>query len=83
MVHDQTADITYCADVMPFLHATSGGLSLTAAYFLCRFLKAYWFKCYFGSFSWCRTVLSPNILPLKHTEQDQIDAKWLKKKIVF
>ena len=31
---DRTADITYCADVMLFLHATSGGLSQTAAFFL-------------------------------------------------
>ena len=29
---DRTADITYCADVTLFLHATSGGLSLTAAF---------------------------------------------------
>ena len=30
---DRTADVTNCADVTPFLHATSGGLSLTAAFF--------------------------------------------------
>ena len=28
-----TADDTYCADVTFFLHATSGGLSLTATFF--------------------------------------------------
>ena len=35
MFRDITADVTYCADVMLFLHATSGGLSLTAANYLC------------------------------------------------
>ena len=30
--HDRTADITYCTDVTLFLHATSGGLALTAAF---------------------------------------------------
>ena len=30
---DGTADVTYCADITLFLHATSGGLSLTAAFF--------------------------------------------------
>ena len=29
----RTADVTYCADVRFFLQATSGGLSLTAAFF--------------------------------------------------
>ena len=40
---DRTEDVTYCADVTPFLHATSGGLSQTAALFL-RFivLNAIW-----------------------------------------
>ena len=30
-----------------------------------------------------KTVFLPNIIPPKHTEQDQIDAKWLEKKFVF
>ena len=34
MFRDRTTDVTYCADVTLFLHATSDGLSLTAA-FLC------------------------------------------------
>ena len=34
---DGTADVTYCADVTLFLHATSGGLSLTVAF---SFLRA-------------------------------------------
>ena len=38
---DRTADVTY------FLHVTSGGLPLTAAFSLCRFLAFHCFKCYF------------------------------------
>ena len=38
MFRDRTADVPYCADITPFLHATSGRLSLTAAFFLRRFL---------------------------------------------
>ena len=76
---DQSADISYYAEVTLFLHTTSDRLSLTAAFFLCQFLVFYCFKCYLGSFSRCKTVFSPNILPPKHTEQDQIDAKWLEK----
>ena len=48
---DGTADVTYCADVTLFLHATSSGLSLSAAFSLCRFLAFYCFKCYLASFS--------------------------------
>ena len=49
--YSRTADVIYCADVTFFLHrATSGGLSLTAAFFLRRFLSFYGFKCYLGSF---------------------------------
>ena len=80
-VCDQTADVTDCADVTLFLHATSDGLSLSAAFFLRRFLAFYYFKCYFGSFSRCNTKFSPNIIPPKHAEQDQIDAKWLEKSL--
>ena len=40
------ADVNYCADVKLFLHATSGGLSLTAAFFsgpmLAFYLNAIW-----------------------------------------
>ena len=83
MFLDGTADVTYCADVTLFLHATSGGLSLTAALSLCRFLAFYCFKCYLASFSRYKTVFLLNIMPPKHAEQDQIDAKWLGKKLVF
>ena len=31
--HDGIADITYCANIMLFLHAMSGQLSLTVAFF--------------------------------------------------
>ena len=77
--HDQTADVTYCADVILYLHATSGGLSRTVAIFLHRYLAFYCFKCYLGSFSRCQTAFAPYIIPPKHAEQDQIDAKWLEK----
>ena len=30
-----------------------------------------------------QTVLTPNIIPSKHSEQDQIDVKWLRKKLVL
>ena len=36
-------------------------------------------KCYLASFSRCKTAFSPYILPHKHAEQDQIDAKWLER----
>ena len=28
-------------------------------------------------------MFSPNTIPPKHAEQDQIDAKWLEKKFIF
>ena len=83
MFHDGTADVTYCADVTHFLHAMSGRLSLTAAFSLPRFLAFYCFKCYLALFSRYITPFLPNIMPYKHTEQDQIDTKWLRKKFVF
>ena len=67
------------ADVTLFLHATSGGLSLTAAFSLRGFLAFHCFKCYLASFFRCKTVFLPNIMPPKHAEQDQIGAKWLGK----
>ena len=76
-LRDKTDDVTYCADVTCFLHATSGGLSLTVAFFLCRFFVFYCFKCDLASFSRCKTAFSPNSMPHKHVEQ--IDAKWLEK----
>ena len=75
---DRAADVTCYADVTLFLHATSGRLSLTAAFSLRRFLVCHYFKCYFGSFSRYNISL-PNIMPPKHAEHDQIDAKWLGK----
>ena len=60
--YDRTFDST-CAGVMLFLHVISDRLSLTAALFLRRFLVFYCFKCYFGSFSRCKLVFSPNIIP--------------------
>ena len=57
-------DVTYCADVTLFLHATSGGLSLNAGFSLQRFLAFYCFKCYFVSVSSCKTTFLPSIMPL-------------------
>ena len=31
----------------------------------------------------CKTQFTPNIIPPKHAEQDQIDAKWLEKNVCF
>ena len=55
------ADITYYADadITLFLHVRSDRLSLTAAFFLHLFLAVYCFKCFFSSFSLCKTVLHP------------------------
>ena len=79
MFCDGTADVTYCADVMLFPHATPGSLSLTAAFSLHPFLAFYCFKCYLASFQGTKLhIMSP-----KHAEQDQIDANWLGKKLVF
>ena len=82
-VLDQTPDVTYCTDVKIFLYATSGGLSLIAAFSLRRFLAFHCFKCYLASFSRFKSAFIPNIMLPKHAEQDQIDAKLLGKKLVF
>ena len=63
------------------MHATSGGLSLIAAFFCADFFAFYCLNCYLDSFSECKTVFSPNIVPPKHAKQDQIDAKWLEKNL--
>ena len=80
---DRTTDVTNCADVTLFLHATSGGLSQNVAFSLPRFLAFNCFKRCLASFSRYKTAFLPNIMPPKHGEQDQIDAKWLGKKLVF
>ena len=46
MLHERTIAVTYCADVMLFLQATSGRLSLSAAFFCRRFHVFYFFKCH-------------------------------------
>ena len=80
---DGTADVTYCADVTLFLHATSDGLLLTAAFSLRLFLAFYCLNCYLVSFSRYKTLKYINIMSPKHTEQDQNDAKRLGKRLVF
>ena len=74
---DRTADVTR------FLHATSGGLSLTAAFSMHGLLAFHSFKCYLVSFPGVKTVFLPNIMPPKHAGQDQVDANRLGKKLVF
>ena len=80
---DRTADVTYSTDVTPFLHASSGGLLLTAAFSLCRCLAFRCFKCHLDFFSRYKTTFLSNIMPHIHVEQDQTDAKWLGKKVSF
>ena len=74
---DRSADITYCANVMLFLHAASSGLSVTVTFFTgpISCLNAI-----FGSFSRRKTACSPNIIPPK---QDLIDAEMDRKKKCF
>ena len=43
----------------------------------------YCFKCYLASFSRYKTVFLSNIMPPTHTDQDQIDTRWLGKRLVF
>ena len=76
LFRDRTADVTYCADVTLFLHVTSGGLSLSLAFSLRRFIAFHCFKCYLASFSWYKTKFLSNIMPPK---QNQIADKWLGK----
>ena len=59
---DRPTDVTYCADIILFLHATSGGLSQTAAFPLRRFPVFHCFKCYWASFSRYKTGFVPNIM---------------------
>ena len=73
---DRTADVTYCANITLFLHAKSRGLSLSVVFSLRRF-----FAFHLASFSTYKTAFLPNIMPPKHTEQDQIEAKWLELRI--
>ena len=61
--YGEDVDVTYCAAVTLLLHATSGGLSLTVAFSLCRFLAFYCFKCYLASFSRYKIMFLPNIMP--------------------
>ena len=56
---DRPADVIYCADLMLFLHATSGGLSLTGAFSLRRCLAFHCFKCYLALCSGYKTLFYP------------------------
>ena len=49
---DRTADVTYCADVTLLLHATSGGLSLTAAFFWTNFSRFIALNAIWAQFDW-------------------------------
>ena len=67
---DRTDDVTYCADVTLFLHATSGGLSLTAAFFWTDFSRFIALNAILDSFSRYITVFLPNTIAPKHADQD-------------
>ena len=74
---DQSADVTL------FLHAMSGRLSLTAAFFCADFFRFVALNAFLASFSRCKTMFSPNNIPPKHSGQDKIDAKLLEKRASF
>ena len=60
-----TADVTYCAEVILFLHMTSAALSLCNFFLCCIALDTILF-------------FSQYYAP-EHAEQDQIDTKWLER----
>ena len=72
---DRTTDVTYCPDVMLFFCTRRQADYHRLWHFLCadflRFIAL--------NAIWPLT----NIMPPKHAEQDQIDAKWLGKKVSF
>ena len=72
---DRTANVTHCAEVTLFLHATSGGLSLTAAFFCADSLHLIALNVIWPHFSRYKTAFSPNTIPPKHTGQNETDAK--------
>ena len=78
---DRTADVTYCADVTLFLHATSGGCHRFRHFLWPDFLRC--ITCYLGSFSRWKTAFSPNNTPQDTLNKTKIDAKWLEVKFVF
>ena len=81
MVHDRTADITYCANVAFSAHVvrqTVTDCGIFSAPISCALLLL---KMLYGHFSRYKTVFSPNIIPPTHAEQDQIEAKWQEKSL--
>ena len=78
---DQTADVTYCADVTLFSARdirqaiTDCGIFFCADFLNFTALNAIW-----AHFVGAKLFLT-NIIPPKHTEQDQIDVKWLEKSL--
>ena len=61
-----------------FQRATSSGLSLTAAFFLCRFLALYCFKCDWPNFLGAK-LYSPNIITPKHVDKTKLTQNGWKK----
>ena len=60
----------------------SGWLSPIVAVSLCQFLALHCFKIYLASFSRYKTAFSTQCYAPQFTEEDQIDAKWLGKKLI-
>ena len=72
---DGTADVSYCADATLFLHATSGGLSLTAAFFLCRFLHFIALKAIWAHFLGAKLCFHPILYPLNTLNKTKLMQK--------
>ena len=78
---DRTADVTYCADVTLFLHATSSGCHRFRHFYApisCVVLLYMLFGLILGGKLHFHPIIHP-----RHAEQDQIDSKWLEVKFVF
>ena len=81
----RTADGTYCSDVTHFLHATSGGLSPTVAFSLCRFLALYALKFIRPHFLGTKLRFYPILCPwthLRNTEIHDLDYIWQSGKVL-
>ena len=61
---DRTADVTYCVDVMLFVHATSGGLSLAAAFVCAHFLRCIASNAIWANVLGAKLCLRPILYPL-------------------
>ena len=79
---DGTADITYCADVTLFLHATSGGIPLTATFFWTDFSRSIALNAIWAHSLGTKLCFYP-ILYLLNTLNRTKLTRNVKKKLVF